>query len=82
MRHETHAYRVVYGNALFVTFSPNEKDSLLMLRLSRTRRCDPVNITDELSRQWGGASLPSVERDVDVMGVPIEPLCQQTTVVR
>ena len=38
MRFITHSYRVAYGQPIFVTFSPNEKDSTLMIRLSRSRR--------------------------------------------
>ena len=42
MRFATQAYRIRYGNAIFVTFSPDESHNLLMIRLSRTRRNDPV----------------------------------------
>ena len=42
MRFITQAYRIRYGTAIFVTFSPDETHNLLMVRLSRTRRHDPV----------------------------------------
>ena len=42
MRFDLQAYRVRYGVPLFVTFSPDEPNNVLMLRLSRTRRKDPV----------------------------------------
>ena len=42
MRFITQAYRIRYGTAIFVTFSPDESHNLLMVRLSRTRRNDPV----------------------------------------
>ena len=42
MRFDTHANRVRYGVPIFVTFSPDEAHNLLMIRLSRTRRNDPV----------------------------------------
>ena len=42
MRFATQAYRIKYGTPIFVTFSPDESHNLLMIRLSRTRRSDPV----------------------------------------
>ena len=42
MRWRLWSYSVVYGQSIFVTFSPNEKDSLLMIRLARVRECDPA----------------------------------------
>ena len=42
MRHQTHGNRLVYGTSLFITFSPSEKDSALMLRMTRARQCDPA----------------------------------------
>ena len=42
MRFDTNAMRVRYGVPIFVTFSPDEAHNLLMVRLSRTRRNDPV----------------------------------------
>ena len=38
MRFDTHANRVRYGLPIFMTCSPDEARSLLMMRLSRTRR--------------------------------------------
>ena len=42
MRFDIHALRVRYGIPIFVTFSPDESHSILMVRLSRTRRNYPV----------------------------------------
>ena len=42
MRFATQAYRIKYGTPFFVTFSPDESHNFLMIRLSRTRRNDPV----------------------------------------
>ena len=42
MRFDTYAYRVRYGVPIFVTFTPDEAHNTIMLRLSRTRRNDPV----------------------------------------
>ena len=61
MGHRLHGYRIVYGQAIFVTFSPNEKDSLLMIRLSRTRASDPVHSQFEAGRKWGTRDAPSIE---------------------
>eukprot|EP00959_Pyramimonas_sp_CCMP1952_P097865 2045388-Pyramimonas_sp.AAC.1 len=61
MRFETNALRVRYGVPIFVTFSPDEGHNLLMVRLSRTRRQDPVHkaADDEAqSRLAGGRGWP------------------------
>ncbi|CAJ1335198.1 unnamed protein product, partial [Effrenium voratum] len=58
MRHETHAYRIIYGEPIFVTISPNERDNLLGVRLFRCRKSDPVVEADEDARQWGGERQP------------------------
>ena len=42
MRFQTQAFRIKYGTPLFITFSPDESHNVLMLRLSRARRNDPV----------------------------------------
>ena len=47
MRHQTHAYRVGYGVSTFITFSPSERDSALMVRLVRARGSDPAIAFDE-----------------------------------
>ena len=58
MRHETHAYRIIYGEPIFVTISPNERDNLLSVRLFRCRKSDPVVEAGEDARQWGGERQP------------------------
>ncbi|CAK0819674.1 unnamed protein product, partial [Prorocentrum cordatum] len=68
MRFETSALRVRYGVPIFVTFSPDEGHNLLMLRLSRTRRQDPVHAAAEdqaQSRVAGDREWPRVAPDVD-----------------
>ena len=55
MRFATQAYRIRYGMPMFITFSPDEGHSLLRIRLSRTRRNDPVmenKITNSLSHLY------------------------------
>ena len=63
MRHMTHSYRVVYGQPIFVTMSPDEKHNSLMLRLSRVRQKDPANCRDATHAKWGRRTNPSVEED-------------------
>ena len=60
MRHQTHANRVCYGTALFVTFSPSERDSTLMLRLARARQSDPAVVHDH-SSNFQGRSKPDLD---------------------
>ena len=56
MRFITQAYRIRYGTAIFVTFSPDESQNMLMIRFSRTRRNDPV---------WGHEDVASARRFCD-----------------
>jgi hypothetical protein len=53
MRFDTNALRVRYGVPIFVTFSPDEKHNLLMIRLSRTRKKDPVLLHDAAAALFG-----------------------------
>ena len=74
MRFITQAYRIRYGTAIFVTFSPDETHNLLMVRLSRTRRNDPVwEHEDRKScRRFGGwndPELADVRKEDVVFGV-------------
>ena len=61
MRQQTHAYRIAYGLSLFVTFSPSEKDSALMVRMARARKNDPAIAQDE-----GKAFYQREKPDLDV----------------
>ena len=70
MRYMTHSYRVVYGAPIFLTLSPDEKQSALMLRFSRLRRCDPAHAGDVRSKKWGERSQPSL--DTDFFSLPVE----------
>ncbi|CAE7878855.1 pfh1, partial [Symbiodinium necroappetens] len=60
MRHQTHSYRVSHGLSVFVTFSPSERDSALMLRLARVRRTDPSLIHDG-SRSLQAKDKPALD---------------------
>ena len=73
MWHQTHAYRVAYGTAIFVTFSPSEKDSTLMVRLARARQTDPAVQADG-SAFWHRRDKPNL--DVDFMRLSPEALAQ------
>lgn len=68
MRSEINAMRIACGTPIMVTFSPNERHSTLMVRLSRVRRSDPLaqhgkrdeaGVTDGL--RWGGLDEPKIE---------------------
>ena len=58
MRFDTNALRVRYGVPIFVTFSPDEKHNLLMIRLSRTRKNDPVLLHDAAAALFGDLKAP------------------------
>ena len=60
MRFDTNAFRVKYGVPIFVTFSPDEKHNLLMMRLSRTRRKDPVSLWDAAAALFGSLKAPKL----------------------
>ena len=72
MRHQTHAHRIAYGEPFFITFSPNEKDSALMLRLHRSRRSDPCHLAAPDLRRWGAIDAPAL--DEDFVSVPVDQL--------
>ena len=65
MRYETNAHRQRYGLPIFVTFSPDEAHNLLMIRFSRTRINDPVNLDPDSSdcQVFGQREQPSVDQN-------------------
>lgn len=70
MRFHTQAYRIKYGTPLFITFSPDESHNVLMLRLSHTRRNDPVfqNKTAKSLQHVCGADAPQMTvKDGDII---------------
>ena len=73
MRHQTHANRVAYGTAIFLTFSPSERDTTLMVRLARARQTDPAILADQTGR-FQRREKP--ELDVDYMRLSPEALAQ------
>ena len=73
MRHQTHAYRVNYGLAQFVTFSPSERDTTIMLRMVRARKKDPA-IQNDPAKAFYGRDKP--ELDVDYLRLSPERLAE------
>ena len=73
MRHQTHAYRVKYGLSVFITFSPSEKDSALMLRMARARKTDPA-IEEDDSKLVHAREKPAL--DVDFCRLSLERLAE------
>jgi len=78
MRFDTNASRVRFGVPIFVTFTPDEAHSMIMVRLSRNRRNDPVHYQDPVGEKCAGRETPSIETTVaedDVeMEIPIADL--------
>ena len=60
LRVDAHALRVKYGVSIFITYSPDEAHNLLMVRLSRTRRSDPVLSVDESASKYVGRGEPNL----------------------
>ena len=73
MRQQTHAYRVCHGTSLFVTFSPSERDTTLMLKLARARQGDPAVSADE-NKIFQSRQKP--ELDVEFYNLSPEELVQ------
>ena len=74
MRFEIEALRIKFGVPLFVTFSPDEAHQLLYVRLSRTRRSDPVRRAPAWE-EWisGDREFPHLAEG-DTMAIHIESL--------
>ena len=73
MRRHTHAYRVNYGLAQFVTFSPSERDTAIMLRMVRARKKDPA-IQDDPAKAFYERNKPDL--DVDYLRLSPERLAE------
>ena len=74
MRHQTNAYRVCFGTALFITFSPKESDNSLIIRLVRARQSDPAVVEDG-SAKFQQRHTPAL--DVDYMNLSGKGAAQQ-----
>ena len=65
MGHRQFGARVVYGDCLFITISPNEQHSALVLRLSRFRRNDPyVQNGDGIWQRLACADFPALKLQI------------------
>lgn len=73
MRHQTHAYRVSHSLAIFITFSPSERDSAIMLRMVRARHNDPA-IANDKSKRFYGREAPAL--DVEFCRLSVERLAE------
>ena len=62
MRLQTHAYRVCYGTSIFLTFSPSERDTALMLRLARVREEDPALLRDG-AKKFQARGAPALDEE-------------------
>ena len=76
MRYETNAGRIRRGVPIFITFSPDEKHNVLMLRLHRSRRKDPIHGLDEKSRKYGERLEPPMDSDYADMRLSCEEIMQ------
>jgi len=62
MGHRQFGARVVYGDCIFLTISPNEQHSAMVLRLSRFRKNDPhVKHGDTNRKKMARQDYPSLE---------------------
>ena len=80
MRHQTHANRICYGTSLFVTFSPSERDTALMLRLARVREEDPA-LTHDAAKGFQGRRKPRLDADFQDFVLDAQRLAQVLTSV-
>ena len=66
INHLVFSSRVIYGLPVFMTITPSERHSALMIRLSRYRRNDPAILfgSPEFA-PWAGFNTPSLEAKVD-----------------
>ena len=74
MRFDIHAYRVRYGVPIFVTFSPDEANNMVMLRLARSRTSDPCHCADAKNQPFGSRHVPDLEKDHVDLAVPLTTL--------
>ena len=63
MRWNLWSWGVAHGQSIFVTFSPNEKHSSLMIRLARVRDCDNAKRAADGTGAWLKRDSPSIEED-------------------
>ena len=64
MRWNLWSWSVVYGQSIFVTFSPDEKHSSLMIRLACVRACDNAKHAADGTGAWLDRDSPSIEEEI------------------
>ena len=79
MRYATNAGRVRRGVPIFITWSPDEKHNVLMLRLSRSRLNDTLNAVDTVHRKIGALRMPPIDKDYVDMHIPQEKILEWMT---
>ena len=73
---------MVYGNGIFVTVSPGERQNYLAIRVSRYRGLDPCMLFREDGGKWAAKDKPSLEPQaedefhVDIPGYDLRRLLQ------
>ena len=77
MRYETNAGRIRRGTPIFLTFSPDEKHNVLMLRLHRSRQRDPINSLDWQNAKFGQRDLPKQDEDYVQLGVSVQDVLDE-----
>ena len=71
MGHAHFGARVVFGDCIFFTISPNEQHSALVLRLSRFRRNDPyLKYRDEATARLASRDYPPLEQSATSFALP------------
>ena len=73
MRHHTYAFRVGFGLAIFITFSPSERDSALMVKMGRMRLSDPASADEEFKSFY---SRQKPDLDVEYCRLSVEKLAE------
>ena len=63
MRYDANAGRIVHGTSIFLTFSPDEKHNVLMLRMHRSRVKDPIHSLDQENQKYGERLQPPLCKD-------------------
>ena len=69
INHLVFSSRVVYGLPVFMTITPSERHSMLMIRLIRYRLLDPaIRIANPEFARWAGCNSPSLQSREDTQG--------------
>ena len=78
MRYQTHAGRIRRGVPIFLTFSPDEKHNVLMLRLHRARENDPIHALDLPNSKYGRREQPSLDNDYVDASISVESVIRNS----